>query len=256
MSRTIVFPFGSKKNSEYVVDVSPAYSSSRRTTIIKGATKCCSADVGQKRFCKECKKDTPYNADMKKFSFLDKEYVVPAEQVDNALSGMEKTDIVVKAVLELEPAVARDLYAGLKFITPNADAVGDYVELSALLGSRVAVVEFVDRQIQHQALLSVNNDGVIQLRLLQEGEALRKPVVDVGCVEANPEVVRLKQKILANIIDNDYDLCLFRDMRNELEEQFLEGLISGKGVDVVSSEVVASSQADELAELKALAGGD
>jgi len=256
MSRTIVFPFGSKKNSEYVVDVSPAYSSTRRTTTIKGATKCCSADVGSKKYCKECNNDTPWKAEMKKFSFLDEEYVVPAVQVDNAVSGMEKTDIVVKAILEVEPDVAQDLYAGLKFVTPNSDAVGDYAELSALLGSNVAVVEFIDRQIQHQALLSVNANGVVQLRLLQEGEALRKPVIDVGSVEANPEVVKLKQKILANITDNDYDLCSFRDMRNELEEQFLEGLISGKGVEAVSEEVVASSQADELAELKALAGGD
>jgi hypothetical protein len=261
MSKTIVFPFGSKKNSEYSVSVVPAYSSTRKTIKTKGVSDCCKdkgGETGNRTYCKECDDVKPvgWKTPNKKFEFCGKEHIVPAEKLDGVLKTMENTDIVVKSILSVEPAVARDLYGGLKFVTPSKDNEQEYAELRDILGTSTAVVEYTERRIQYQGLLSVNRDGIIQLRLLQEGEALRNPELNLDEVKASAEVVGLKQKILANLTNDSYDLMGFRDQRNELEEEVLEGLISGKQVEAIAEEVVASSQSDELAELKALAGGE
>lgn len=251
MGKTIVLPFGSSKQSRYTVNFKNAISSSSSGIKIKGATSCCNAEVGSKKYCKECGEEKAWKAERKMFKFDGKEHIFDADKFDEMIATIDNTDIEVKAILQNEPPRANKLYNKLAFATPAKKHEKEYAELKEVLKEYVLVVEFSERQNHHQGLLSVQ-DEQIMLRYLHDSDDLNEPVVQIE-EEANGEVVELKRKILGKKATNEFDVMDFHSKRKEIEENFFDAIITGKEASIAKEEVVESKGNNELDELRALA---
>lgn len=252
MVKTIVMPFGNGKHSRYAVNIKPVLKSSSSSST-KLASDCCGKETGLKRYCKECGEHTAWKPKNKIFEFNKEEYVFEADKFESMLKSVENSDIEVIEVLDSEPREAEIMLEKAYYIIPERGNEAQLAELKAIIGSSVLLVEFNERNSSYQGLIKIS-DGKLVLKRLAESDIINE--VDEVEAPVKAEVVDLKRKILANKqrAEPSHDITQYTNKRAELEGKFFEALIDGTDVGEVVSEAIEMSDADELSELKELAG--
>jgi hypothetical protein len=256
MQKTIAIEAIGKR---FVVDIQYADRKQRDPLTLKNATDCCGAEIGAKKYCKHCQKESPTSM-RKMWKKGKEERLISTDAFDAMTEELESREeskvksIIVKEKLD---AKVQDRYGRMLFITPVDKKEAGYKELKEILGAKTAIGTIVIKGYEYEYLLYVGSDDVLRMRLLLSDSQLHEtPSINLNGVYVSEKVVAAYKQLLEKKAEvREYDFTQFVDSRGKaiesmVEQAILSGTIPKPKASPVQ-EMREVKEAEELARIEA-----
>lgn len=244
-------------NKTFGVGLMPVAKAKRNRSWLN-ASDCCGVKLQQDKKCTACQKEVKATECQRKIVKVGKEeYLVKAEDIDNALESMEsQEELVIHTFLPKLPENIQDRVDGIDYMAPIEKKEKDYKELQALLKGRFAVGKIVIRSNEYEVIVSVGTDGVIRMqKLVEQTQLYDKPTISMDNVSLSEEIISLECSIIEKKMKSEYNFTEFKDTRSKVEEDIIEQVVlHGEVPQIVVKKVEIQKENDEVARLKALLG--
>jgi non-homologous end joining protein Ku len=217
---------------------------------------CCSAVLSQRKFCSNCSAEVEDLKALKNKQYkLGKEhYTVPAAHLEEIKKQLDGNQIVIEGyrdVNEVDPLYFTEVVFSSKQHKKSKREYNEYLELLKLTG-KVGVGTMTYNSRPYPIMVYQYQDHIVVRALHYENEIDPQPAIE-GTPISQQKVELLSKLLKLNQPTDVFDIGVFKNTREEKEQELVELVIEGKELPKVEAvELKAVDETDEIARLEAL----